>query len=109
MRTHEISVLSTGLNFRGTLELSDEAHIYAKVDGEIHGQPNSKIIIRDQATIKGVIHGDRITIEGFVEGKIIGESHVHVTSTGRVFGEIRAQTFSMDLGGTHQGPLHVGA
>ena len=76
-----------------------------KIKGNISGQINSEcdLVIASDAVVKADIYADRILIRGSVEGNIVGNSMVFVTSNGSVTGDITSKQVVLEPGSSFSG------
>ena len=84
------------------------APAFARIDGQVTGD-----VMVDEGLIlgeKGSIHGNVITKEFFVYGTVNGNiqaTSLEIKSTGKVSGEIRTQTLSVENGAIYNGTLSM--
>ena len=103
--TQSISTLiCEGCIFDGNLK----APAYARIDGQITGD-----VFVDEGLIigeKGVVQGNIITKDMVVYGTINGGLQVNsleIKSTGKITGEIRTQTLTVENGAVYNGSLSM--
>jgi cytoskeletal protein CcmA (bactofilin family) len=98
------TLISEGCIVDGNLK----APAYARIDGQVTGD-----VMIDEGLIlgeKGVIHGNIITKEMVVYGVVDGNLQVtslEIKSTGKITGEIRTQSLSVENGAVYNGSLSM--
>ena len=98
------TLISEGCILDGNIKAPD----FARIDGQITGD-----VMVDEGLIlgeKGTIHGNIITKELFIYGTVNGNiqaSSIEIKSTGKVHGEIRTQTLSVESGAIYNGTLSM--
>jgi len=90
------SLISHGLNITGDLKSDGEIQVDGAVTGDIDCQ---RLVIGDDAVVKGEAVADVIVIRGEIEGRVCGRD-VSLSKTARVIGDILHQTLSIE-GGAH--------
>jgi cytoskeletal protein CcmA (bactofilin family) len=86
-----------------------EAGGFTRVDGILRGDlaARGRVIVGEDARIRGMITGTAITIGGIVLGNILAEERVIVLSTGIVLGDIVTRRIQADEGCLIQGKILV--
>jgi cytoskeletal protein CcmA (bactofilin family) len=98
-----ISMLADGCSFVGRMFLQGESRIGGKVDGAVLS--DGHLTIEESAHMKGEVTGVSIHLNGAVEGRVRVSDILHVSSTGRVKGEIFAKRLIVDDGGRIEGQM----
>ena len=104
----DLQSISTLLSEGSVLDGNLRAPAFARIDGQVTGD-----VMVDEGLIlgeKGSIHGNVITKEMFVYGTVTGNiqaSSIEIKSTGKVSGEIRTQTLSVENGAIYNGTLSM--
>jgi len=97
--------LSADVEIKGSLTFSNELLLEGRVEGEIIS--GSRLVIGEQAFVKGTVSTQSVTIYGAVEGDVEALERCEIKSTGHVIGNISARTFSIEEGATFQGRSKV--
>lgn len=98
-----ISMLADGCTFIGRMFLQGESRIGGKVEGAVLS--DGHLTIEESAQMKGEVTGVSVHLNGAVEGRVRVSDVLHVSSTGRVKGEIFAKRLIVDDGGRIEGQL----
>jgi cytoskeletal protein CcmA (bactofilin family) len=98
------TLISEGSIFDGNLK----APAFARIDGQITGD-----VTVDEGLIlgeKGLIHGNVVTKEMVIYGTVNGDlqvSSLEIKATGKVTGEIKTQTLTVETGAVYNGKLSM--
>jgi len=66
------------------------------------------LIVQDSGTVKGDVKASSVVIEGYVEGNVMCSNVIHITSTGKVVGDLRCMTLTIDEGASFSGLCEMG-
>lgn len=103
LKESEITLVSEGTSFEGTLNLASVARLHCQVKGKVVGRPGSLIVLATQAMIEGNVEGDTLWIEGFVRGHVIATTKVILTESARVIGDIECPRVEIEPGAYFEG------
>jgi len=90
------TILSSDIDFTGTLRFEKSFLIRGKVSGEINA--TGLLVIDDGAEVDANIHAQRVLIYGRVKGDVTAVEKVEVTSTGKLSGNVTAPIIYMEKG-----------
>ena len=105
--THARKVLDVDASLQGNLVFKDAVNL--QINGSFEGKLETKgdLLIGEHAVVRADIIGERITIAGNVTGDVNALSEIRLTSTARLFGNIKAPTFVIEKGGVFQGSSYM--
>ena len=103
----EISILATHTQIIGTFKVHNEVHVYGKILGELHGEPGSKIILKEGSLIEGKVFADSIIIEGFVKGEVVAHHSVWVAAHGKVVGSVKTPSLQVEPGAIFEAKVEM--
>jgi len=66
------------------------------------------LIVQDSGTVKGNVKAASVVVEGYVEGNIVCSNVIHITATGKVVGDLRCMTLTIDEGASFSGLCEMG-
>ena len=66
------------------------------------------LIVQDSGTIRGNVKAASVVVEGYVEGDIVCSNVIHITATGKVVGDLRCLTLTIDEGASFSGLCEMG-
>jgi len=90
------TILSSDIDFTGTLIFEKPFLIRGKVSGEINA--SGLLVIDENAVVNANIHALRVLIRGQVKGDVIAQEKVEVTVTGKLAGNVTAPEVYMETG-----------
>ena len=102
-RESEISLISEGSSFEGTLELSSVARFHGTLKGTLKGKPGSLIVVGESGVIEGQIDADTIWLEGFVRGEVKAQTKIILTPSARVIGDLNSPAIEIQPGAYFEG------
>jgi len=103
LKESEITLVSEGTAFEGTLSLASVARLHCQVKGKVVGRSGSLIVLAPQSMIEGNIEGDTLWIEGFVRGQVIATTKVILSESARVIGDIECPKVEIQPGAYFEG------
>lgn len=91
----------------GDIESSEDLLIEGEVNGTIKLADN-ELIIGNSGRVQANIEAKTIRIEGEVQGDIVGQERVVITSTGNVQGNLSSPRVMLEDGGRFKGSIDMG-
>ena len=85
----------------GELNTSEVVQIEGCVEGKIKSR--GLVVIGEAGRVKAEIEADNVSIRGKLEGDCAAKSKVEITSTGKVFGNLRAPRIAVAEGAIFRG------
>lgn len=107
VKSSDLTVVSADAVLEGKIIVSSELHFYGKIKGEIEGLPGSRVILKEGSVVEGLIRGDRVTLEGFVQGEIRCTEKCWVTSRGKFIGSITTPSIQVDPGAIFEAKIEM--
>ena len=90
------TVLSSDIDFTGTLRFEKPFLIRGKVSGEINA--TGYLVVDETAIVNANINALRVLIKGQVKGDVTAVEKVEVTLTGKLAGNVTAPEILMETG-----------
>ena len=90
------TILSSDIDFSGTLRFEKPFLIRGKVSGEISA--SGFLVIDEDAVVNANISAQRVLIRGQVKGDVTAVEKVEVTLTGKLAGNVTAPEIFMETG-----------
>ena len=94
------TIITAGAKIKGEIELDCNLYIDGALDGEIHSK--KEVNIGKNGQVKGVIHTQRLVVQGLVEGTINAD-RVEIKAAGHVKGEISSLELVIESRGIFEG------
>jgi cytoskeletal protein CcmA (bactofilin family) len=90
------TILSSDIDFSGTLNFEKPFLIRGRLSGEIAAQ--GLLVIDEAAVVDANIRASKVVIRGSVKGNVTATEKVEVTITGKLVGNVTAPEVFMDTG-----------
>jgi cytoskeletal protein CcmA (bactofilin family) len=76
-----------------------------RIDGTVEGSVASKaaVFIGEGGVVRGDVSGSDVVIAGQVTGNVVCTGHLEIVATGRVEGDLDAQSVRIETGGVFRG------
>ena len=88
------TIVGSGSFIRGELKIAG----FIRIDGDIDGnlETGGRVIVGENARIRGNVNALRITVGGVIQGDIIAPEGVTILSTGMVLGNIITKKLAVE-------------
>jgi cytoskeletal protein CcmA (bactofilin family) len=90
------TILSSDINFSGTLNFEKPFLIRGRLSGEIAAQ--GLLVVDEEAVVEANINASRVIIRGSVKGNVTATEKVELTITGKLIGNVTAPEIFMETG-----------
>jgi cytoskeletal protein CcmA (bactofilin family) len=90
------TILSSDIDFSGTLSFEKPFLIRGRLTGEIDAQ--GLLLIDEEAVVNADIKAPRIIIRGAVQGNITASASIEITGSGKLKGNISSPSVAMESG-----------
>lgn len=101
------SYLGPGCVFEGDIRGSGSLECHGSVTGTV--TLDGEVVIGERGRAKGTLCGDRIAVDGYLDGDASGLQKVEVGATGQVTGDIRAPSVAFAEGAVFEGNVEMRA
>ena len=91
--------------FSGHLQIKSGGQVLGNFSGQI--ECDGDLVIGPEAHVEADIRSERVTIAGFVRGKVVAVNRLKITSTGRLEGDAKVGALVVQEGGVHLGVIRV--
>jgi cytoskeletal protein CcmA (bactofilin family) len=95
------TILSSDIDFSGTLQFEKPFLIRGKVAGEIDAK--GLLVVDEAAVVEANINASRVIIRGAVKGNVNATEKVEITVTGKLVGNVTSPEVNMETGCTFNG------
>jgi len=100
------SVIAAGLTIEGKIEGAGSLRIAGRFKGDV--RVDGALTFEPGAYISGVIQADEVLVKGEVEGNILACSHVVLSESGVIIGDVKAPSLSVAAGSRMRGNVEFG-
>ncbi len=102
------TLIGPSISIKGEITGEDDLTVQGQVEGTIDLKKNH-VTIGKTGRIKADVNGRSITIEGEVEGNLLGEKKIVLRPSGRVRGDMRAPAINLEEGAKLEGNIAMEA
>ncbi|MCR6652274.1 MAG: polymer-forming cytoskeletal protein [Cellvibrionaceae bacterium] len=100
------AVIGPKITFKGEIIGEEDLLVQGKVEGSIDLKGNH-LIIGQQGVVKANLMAKTITIEGTVEGDLIGQERIEIKSSSNVKGNLIAARVTLEDGAKFRGSIDM--
>ena len=101
-------MIGAKVKITGDIESSEDLLIEGEVNGTVKLEDN-ELIIGNSGRVHANIEAKTIRIEGEVQGDIVGQERVVITTTGNVQGNVSSPRVMLEDGGRFKGSIDMGS
>lgn len=102
-----IAMIGAKVKVTGDIESSEDLLIEGEVNGTVKLADN-ELVIGNAGRVQANIEAKTIRIEGEVQGDIVGQERVVITTTGNVKGNVSSPRVMLEDGGRFKGSIDMG-
>lgn len=100
------TILGEDCNFQGTIHTQRSLRIEGRFEGgEINAQGD--VIIGEKSIVKATIFAKRVIVSGEVIGNIETTNGLQITSTGKVYGDLKGDQLLIEEGAIYKGKVNM--
>jgi cytoskeletal protein CcmA (bactofilin family) len=100
------NVLGRSLHVHGDLKAEGAFRIDGTVDGAVESKAG--VVIGETGTVNGPVQGKDVVVAGHVCGNVTAGAHLEILASGRIEGDIEAQSLRIATGGVFRGTSRMG-
>ena len=100
------AVIGPSITIKGDLSGEEDLVIEGQVEGEVVLRKHM-VVIGSGGRLKADVHGQKIHVEGQIEGNLLGEQEVIIRKSGRVSGNITAPRVTLEDGCKFRGNVDM--
>ena len=108
LQERSVNLITTGTLLSGKIVFDQSTRMSGHIQGEVESRAGTALIITQEGLVEGNITGDEIIIQGFVEGEVKATKRIHITSGGRVLGNVTSPSVEVDFGAWFEGECRAG-
>ena len=99
----DVTLIGECTQVKGEIHYGSFSRIHGRIEGSLHGEKGSFLVIAESAAIQGDIHCDEVVIDGFVRGNVIAKNKVTISRSGRLIGNVKSPHFEVQFGAHFEG------
>lgn len=90
----------------GSLTFDGDLTVAGKMEGEVHA--TGDVAIENGSTVKAVIEGNNVTVQGTVHGNVSARGRLSLSGSGSLHGDVRVSKLTVEDGATLNGNVSMG-
>lgn len=98
-----INIVAEGTRIEGQVTFDQISRVHGVLVGEVRAKEGSTLILSETAVVEGNIEADTLIIDGYVHGDVFAKTRVVISRTGRVVGNIKSSSLSLEFGAYFEG------
>ncbi len=102
----QMTIIGSGVKVKGEISGKEDLTVHGQVEGIINFK-KSQVIVTKSGSIKAEIYGKIISIEGEVEGNLIGKEKIVLQPSGVVRGNMTAPRVHVEDGAKFKGNVDM--
>lgn len=102
------TIIGPGVKIKGEISGKEDLTVHGRVEGMID-LTKSQVIVSKTGKIKADVYGKIITIEGEVQGNLIGGEKIVLQTSGVVYGNMTAPRIQVEDGAKFKGNVDTGS
>jgi cytoskeletal protein CcmA (bactofilin family) len=91
--------------FTGNIESEGTVRIDGRVKGDL--KVSGDVYVGDKASVTGNVEGSNVHLAGTVEGNIFARGILKISSTAKLYGDIKVNSFIADEGALFEGKCNM--
>lgn len=95
------TIVGVNVRLTGVLKDANDVVIYGQIEGEVISDKN--VMVEENASVKGPITAEIVTVSGSVNGSIVAKNRLEITPTGKVSGSITSKDLIIKSGAQFDG------
>ena len=95
------TIVGSNVKLTGTLKDINDIIIHGKVEGEVISEKN--VVITENASVKGPVSADQITVSGLINGSVTSHSKLELMPGGNINGSIISKDLIIQSGSIFNG------
>mgnify|MGYP001591582318 CR=1 FL=1 len=103
LRETHINLIAEGTSIQGDVEFDHVSRVHGTLSGDVDAKDGSTLILGETSVVEGNIRADTLLIDGYVKGDIEAKTKVTISRTGRVIGNVKTPTLSVEFGAYFEG------
>lgn len=98
-----VNIISEGTRLEGKILFDDISRVHGVLVGDIRAKEGSTLVLGETSVVEGNIDADTLLIDGYVQGDVTARTRVVVSRTGRVLGNIKTPSLTVEFGAYFEG------
>lgn len=99
----KMNMIAEGTRLEGQVTFDHISRVHGVLVGEVRAKEGSTLILSETSIVEGNIEADTLMIDGYVHGDISVKTRVIISRTGRVVGNIKTPSITLEFGAYFEG------
>lgn len=99
------TIVGEQTSIKGAVHSQRSIRVEGQLEGEINAQ--GEVYIGEKSRVKASIYGKNVIVAGEVIGNIECTKALHITKTGKVYGDISGDQLFIEQGGIYRGKVNM--
>ena len=99
------SIIGEDTEFKGEINTKGSVRVSGRFEGRINAAGD--VLVSEGSKVVGSIVGSRVVVSGNINGNILANEGLEITKTGRVYGDITANSLLVDEGAVYKGKVSM--
>lgn len=101
------TIFGEAVKIEGTISGNGDLMIHGDVVGTIKTSGN--VVVKTTSHIKANVEANNLTVAGEIHGNVVCQGQLQIQQTGKIFGDVSAQTIAIEVGAIIKGQCSAGA
>jgi cytoskeletal protein CcmA (bactofilin family) len=98
-----VNMVAEGTRIEGQVIFDHISRVHGILVGEVRAKEGSTLILSETAVVEGNIEADILMIDGYVHGDVVAKTQLVISRTGRVVGNIKTPSLTLEFGAYFEG------
>lgn len=98
-----VNIISEGTRLEGNILFDDISRVHGTLVGDVKAKDGSTLVLGETSVVEGNIHADVLLIDGYVRGDVTAKTRIVVSRTGRILGNIKTPSLTVEFGAYFEG------
>lgn len=98
-----INIVSEGTRIEGQILFDHVSRVHGVLVGDVKAKEGSTLILGETAVVEGNIAADTLFVDGYVRGDVSAKTRIVVSRTGRILGNIKTPSLTLEFGSYFEG------
>jgi cytoskeletal protein CcmA (bactofilin family) len=103
----QATIIGESILINGTLRGDEDLTVLGRVEGFLN--LSKTLLVAENGIVKAEVAVNNAVVSGIVVGNITATDCIHITSSGRILGDIRARRVILNAGARVRGAIEVGS
>jgi cytoskeletal protein CcmA (bactofilin family) len=103
LQESHLNMVAEGTRIEGQVTFDQISRVHGVLIGQVRAKAGSTLILSETGVVEGNIDADILMIDGYVHGDVVAKTRVVVSRTGRIVGNIKTPSLTLEFGAYFEG------